>query len=103
MSIIAFNYWYSKYKGIIEEKVYRKHSGRWWYKHRQLRRSAISIQNAIPDLFHFIQTPDIPKSTNGIDSYFGHLKTNLKIHRGLSAVNKKSFILWFLHMKSLRL
>jgi transposase-like protein len=103
MWIIAFNYWYSKHKVIIEEKVYRKHSGRWWYKHRQLRISAISIKNAIPDLFHFIQTPDIPKSTNGIDSYFGHLKTNLKIHRGLSAVNKKSFILWFLHMKSLRL
>jgi len=103
MWIIAFNYWYIKHKTVIEEKVYRKQTGRWWYKHRQLRRSAISIKNAIPDLFHFIQTPAIPKSTNGIDSYFGHLKTNLKIHRGLSAVNKKSFILWFLHMKSLRL
>ncbi len=103
MWIIAFNYWYIKYKDIIEEKVYRKQSGRWWYKHRQLRRSAISVRNAIPDMFHFIQTPAIPKSTNGIDSYFGHLKTNLKIHRGLSAANKKSFILWFLHMKSLRL
>ncbi len=103
MWIIAFNHWYIKYKSIIEEKAYRKQSGRWWYKHRQLRRSAISIKNAIPDLFHFIQTPGIPKSTNGIDSYFGHLKTNLKIHRGLSAVNKKSFVLWFLHLKSLRL
>jgi hypothetical protein len=51
------------------------------------------MKNAIADLFHFIQTPAMPKSTNGIDSYFGHLKTNLKIHRGLSAVNKKSFIL----------
>ncbi len=103
MWIIAFNYWYIKHKSIIEEKVYKKQSGRWWYKHRKLRRSAISIKNAIPDLFHFIQTPGIPKSTNGLDSYFGHLKTNLKIHRGLSAVNKKSFILWFLHIKSLRL
>ncbi len=103
MWILAFEYWYKKYKAIIEEKVYKKQSGRWWYKHRNLRRSAIAIKNAIPDLFHFIQTPEIPKSTNGIDSYFGHLKTNLKIHRGLSAANKKSFILWFLHMKSLRL
>lgn len=103
MWILAFEYWYKKYKAIIEEKVYKKQSGRWWYKHRNLRRSAITIKNAIPDLFHFIQTPEIPKSTNGIDSYFGYLKTNLKIHRGLSAANKKSFILWFLHMKSLRL
>ncbi len=103
MWILAFEYWYKKHKAVIEEKVYRKQSGRWWYKHRNLRRSAIAIKNAIPDLFQFIQTPAIPKSTNGIDSYFGHLKTNLKIHRGLSASNKKSFILWFLHMKSLRL
>ncbi len=103
MWILAFEYWYKKHKAIIEEKVYIKQSGRWWYKHRNLRRSAIAVKNAIPDMFHFIETAEIPKSTNGIDSYFGHLKTNLKIHRGLSASNKKSFVLWFLHMKSLRL
>jgi len=49
----------------------------------------------------FIGDSHIPKTTNGLDSYFGHLKEMLNVHRGLSKEHKKGFILWYLYLKSI--
>jgi hypothetical protein len=103
MWVIAFEKWYERYRYIIEEKVLHKPTGRWWYKHRQLRRSAVMVKRALADMFHFIGDKNIPKSTNGLDSYFGHLKLNLNVHRGLSKKHRQAFILWYLHLKSTQL
>jgi hypothetical protein len=102
MWVIAFEQWYKKYQHIIEEKVLHKPTGRWWYKHRSLRRSAVMIKKAVADMFHFIGDRKIPKTTNGLDSYFGHLKLNLNVHRGLSKEHRKAFILWYLYLKGRR-
>lgn len=98
--IIAFERWYARHKAVIEEKVVYEQTKRWWYKHRSLRRAAVMVKKALADMFHFIGDSHIPKSTNAIDSYFGHLKSNLAIHRGLSKEHRKAFILWYLHLKS---
>ena len=103
MWIIAFEQWYKRHQQIIEEKVLHKPTGRWWYKHRPLRRSAVMAKKALADMFHFIGDKNIPKSTNGLDSYFGHLKLNLNVHRGLSKQHRQAFILGYLHLKSTRL
>jgi len=100
MWVIAFEQWYKKYQYIIDEKVLHKPTGRWWYKHRQLRRAAVMVKKALADMFHFIGDKDIPKTTNALDSYFGHLKLNLNVHRGLSKRHRQSFILWYLYLKS---
>ncbi len=102
MWIIAFEKWYSKHRIIIEQKVYHTPTGRWWYKHRALRRAAVMIKRANADMFHFIGNGKIPKTTNALDSYFGHLKGTLNIHRGLSKEHRKGFILRYLHLKSIR-
>ena len=41
-------------------------------------------------MFHYLDNNRIPKSTNGLESFFGHLKGNLNIHRGLSYATAKS-------------
>jgi Transposase, Mutator family len=102
MWVIAFEKWYNKYRPVIEQKVYHSQTGRWWYKHRQLRRSAVMVKRAIADMFHFIGNKKIPKTTNALDSYFGHLKGMLNVHRGLSKEHRKGFILWYLYLKSKR-
>lgn len=101
--IIAFEAWYKRHQAVIEEKVLHRPTGRWWYKHQPLRRSAVMVKKAFADMFHFIGDNKIPKTTNGLDSYFGHLKLNLNVHRGLSKRNRQSYILWYLHLKGLRL
>jgi hypothetical protein len=102
MWVIAFEQWYKRHQQTIEEKVLHKPTGRWWFKHRQLRRAAIMVKNALTDMFHFIDDKNIPKSTNGLESYFGHLKLNLNVHRGLSKKHRQSFILWYLYLKGIK-
>lgn len=35
-------------------------------------------------MFCYLDNPIIPKTTNGLESFLGHLKQNISIHRGLS-------------------
>jgi hypothetical protein len=100
MWTIAFEKWYEKHQLFINEKVKNKPTNRWWYKHRQIRRCAVLIKVALPNMFHFISNNSLPKSTNGIDSYFGHLKLNLNVHRGLTYEHRKNFVLWYLYLKA---
>lgn len=95
-----FNQWYELYKGFVNQKAQNRDTGRWWYRHRNLKRATTLISKAIPNLFHYLDDPEIPRSTNGLESFFGHLKDTLSIHRGLSYQNRKAFILWYLHFKN---
>ena len=40
-------------------------------------------------MFTLLQNQKIPKTAIGIESFFGHLKGNLNIHRGLIKNSKK--------------
>jgi hypothetical protein len=51
-------------------------------------------------MFHYLDNPDIHKSTNGLESFLVHLKQNVVIHRGLSKVHYKNYIKWYLYFKS---
>lgn len=92
--------WYKYYEIFINAKASSPRTGRWWYKHKNLKRATTLISNALPNLFPYLDDPQIPKSTNGLESFFGHLKDTLSIHRGLSYGNRKAFILWYLHFKN---
>lgn len=95
-----FNQWYKINRDYINEKKINPQTGRWWYCHKNLRRTAVMIRRALPNMFHFLDNPAIPKSTNNIESYFGHLKDTLSIHRGLTYEHRKAFIQWYLHFKN---
>ncbi|MBK8483129.1 MAG: transposase [Saprospiraceae bacterium] len=95
-----FKSWLDQYKSYINEQQINQDTGRKWYRHKDLRRTAIMIRKAIPNMFHYLDNPQIPNNTNSIESFFGHLKDTLSIHRGLSTSNRKSFIKWYLHFKN---
>lgn len=98
--ITIFNNWYVLNKAHLNEKKINPETERWWYRHKNLRRSAVMIKKAIPNMFHFLDNPEIPKSTNNIESFFGHLKDTLSIHRGLTNKHRRAFIKWYLHFKN---
>ena len=95
-----FYNWYEYYKEYINEKVYKEETGRYWYKHRLLRRSYQVINKALPNMFHYLSNPNIPRTTNGIEGYFSHLKNHLDLHRGLSHKNRVNFIKWYVHFSN---
>ena len=42
----------------------------------------------------------MPKTSNALESFFGHLKDNLRIHRGLSFEHQQAFVKWYLHFNN---
>lgn len=98
--IVSLFRWHEQHKDFINEKSFNADSSRYWYKHKMVRRCFMVIKKALPDMFRYIDNPRIPKTTNGLESFFGHLKGNLNIHRGLSPAHRKEFILWYLFLKN---
>ncbi|MFC1612802.1 hypothetical protein ACFL23_00540 [Patescibacteria group bacterium] len=96
--IREFNSWNRVWDKFLKQKS-ESPSGRKWYTHKLLRRARSLIQNALPDMFHYLENSKIPKSTNGLETKFSYLKNNLKIHRGLIEKNRKKFILWYNYFK----
>jgi hypothetical protein len=98
--IIDFYHWYEKHKSFVNEKVYGQRTGRYWFKHKNVRRSYVMIKNALPNMFEYLFNERIPKSTNALESFFGHLKSHILLHRGLIKENRKNFIKWYLYFKN---
>ncbi len=51
-------------------------------------------------MFGFTRYDNVPKTSNSIESFFGHLKDNLRLHRGLSNEHFKDFVKWYLFLQS---
>lgn len=94
--------WYTEHKEYVNEKSISANTKRYWYKHKMVRRAFIHIKNALPNMFEFLFNDRVPKSTNGLESFFGHLKSHLLLHRGLTKEHRKNFIKWYLYFKNPR-
>jgi hypothetical protein len=92
--------WYELHETFVNEKSKNPITGREWYKHKLLKRCVTVIAKSLPNLFHYTSNPRIPKSTNGLESFFGHLKDNLRIHRGMTLEHRKNFIKWYLYFRN---
>lgn len=93
--------WHEKHKNYVNEKTYKIGTKRYWYKHTNVRRAFVHIKNALPNMFQYLFNEHVPKSTNGLESFFGHLKSHLLLHRGLTKEHRKNFIKWYLYFKNM--
>ena len=98
--IREFHQWYERHKDYINEKTNNTETGRYWYTHKLLRRSYITIKRALPNMFHYLANPKIPNTTNGIEGFFSHLKNHLDLHRGLTTKNRINFIKWYIYFSN---
>lgn len=92
--------WHQQHKDYLNEKTVNEQTGRYWYTHKLLRRSYSLIKRALPNMFHYLQNPNIPNTTNGIEGYFSHLKNHLDVHRGLTLKNRINFIKWYVYFSN---
>lgn len=97
--LVSLIKWHKTHENYLKEKTYGP-TGRYWYKHKLLRRSFTVIRRALPDMFHYLDNSKIPKTTNGLESFFGHLKSHITVHRGLSKQHRRNFIKWYLYFKN---
>lgn len=92
--------WHKVYKHYLQEKTYNEATGRYWFKHRLIRRSYYTIKRALPNMFHYLSNPKIPATTNGIEGFFSHLKNHLDLQRGLTLEHRIAFIKWYVYLSN---
>ena len=94
--------WHTIHKDYIQLKSFSVNTKRYWFKHKMVRKAFVHIKNALPNMFEFLFNKRVPKTTNGLESFFGHLKSHLLLHRGLTKEHRKNFIKWYLYFKNQR-
>lgn len=65
-----------------------------------VKRARSMLLKALPDMFHYIDYPKIPFSSNGLEGYFSRLKSNYRQHRGLSPMRRKNYFKWYFILKN---
>jgi hypothetical protein len=95
-----FSAWHERHKVYLQEKTFNQSTGRYWYTHKLLRRSYLTIKRALPNMFHYLTNPKIPATTNGIEGFFSHLKNHLDLHRGLTLKHRVNFIKWYVYLSN---
>jgi hypothetical protein len=98
--LLKFSHWYDANYSYINEKSINESTGRDWFTHKNLHLATSLVMNAIPNMFNYLDDPEIPRTTNRLESYFSHLKDKLTLHRGLRLTAKKNFIKWYIHFKN---
>lgn len=85
--------WEQKYGRYIERQPEK---GRVF---SDIKRARSMLLKALPDMFHHLDDPNIPITTNGLESYFSRLKSHYRQHRGLRKKKLNSYFDWYLFLK----
>ncbi len=72
-----------RYRDVLNAKTANPLTGEWDWTHRPLRQATLSLGRLRKYLFTFEHDHSIPKTTNGLEGYFSHLKQYLAVHRGV--------------------
>lgn len=64
-----------------------------------LKRARSMLVRALPFMFTFLEHPQIARSTNLVEGYFGRMKQQYRQHRGMAETNRKSYFDWYFYLK----
>ena len=68
--------------------------------YKDLKKTKALITNALPDMFHYLDDPNIHSTTNCLEGFFSRLKADFRRHRGLSEAHKQSYLRWYCYFKN---
>jgi hypothetical protein len=63
------------------------------------KRARSMLLKALPDMFHYLEDPGIPATTNSLESYFSRLKRHYGEHRGLSRGKRFGYFEWYFTLR----
>jgi hypothetical protein len=68
---------------------------------KDLKRTMALINNAMPDMFYYLDDTKIHKTTNALEGFYSRLKADYRKHRGLTEQHKRSYLKWYTHFNNL--
>lgn len=92
--------WKRVYTNFLKERTYSEDRSHSWYTHRNLRSALFHLENALSDMWHYLENKDIPKDTNGLEGRLTDLKHKFKTHRGLKKTKREQYLSWYLFNKN---
>lgn len=91
--IMDFKKWENQYGSMIQHSTNR---GKVF---SDIIRARSMLTKALPDLFHYLNNPNISRSTNTVEGYFSRLKEHYRLHRGLSPSKRNNYFNWYFYFK----
>jgi transposase-like protein len=67
---------------------------------KDLQRTIVLINNALPDMFHYLKSKNIHATTNALEGFHSRLKSDYQRHRGLTQKHKIQYINWYCYFKN---
>jgi hypothetical protein len=64
-----------------------------------VKRARSMLMRALPNMFHYLDHPAIPPTTNGLEGYFSRLKGHYRQHRGLSPEKRNAYFDWYFKLR----
>lgn len=94
-----FGSWQEKHKDFINE-ISVDDNGKARHTHYRLYSAGRTFKDNLGFLFTFESVKNLPKTNNGLEGEFAHLKTKLRVHNGLKFTNRKKFISHYFALKN---
>ncbi len=93
-AIRIYKQWYDTYKEFIETLPRNS------VANIDLKKAMSLINNALPDMYHFLKDQNIASTTNLLENLFSQLKHQYRCHRGLTEKHKVAYLKWFCYFRN---
>jgi transposase-like protein len=67
---------------------------------KDLRRTMVLINNALPDMFYYLRDKCIHSTTNALEGFHSRLKADYRRHRGLTKEHRLQYIKWYCYYEN---
>ena len=67
---------------------------------KDIKRTMVLINNALPDMFYFLEDRSVHVTTNALEGFHSRLKADYQRHRGLSREHKIQYIGWYCYFEN---
>jgi transposase-like protein len=68
--------------------------------YKDLKRTIVLINNALPDMFYYLEDNQVHATTNALEGFHSRLKADYQRHRGLTREHRISYIHWYCYFKN---
>jgi hypothetical protein len=95
------NNFITKYSNwLMEYETYVKALPKSTVAFKDLRRTIVLINNAMPDMFYYLEDEKVHSTTNALEGFHSRLKADYQRHRGLSRKHRISYLNWYCYFKN---
>jgi hypothetical protein len=86
--------WRNRYRGYMLS-LPRKDT-----TYKDPRRTMVLLDNALPDMFYYLDDGCVHSTTNALESFHSRLKADYQRHRGLSREHRLHYLCWYSYFKN---